>query len=222
MDKDIINEMDIEDEYEMVPISPERMNFHMKPEMNNYPMENNIDYDGMYNIPNINPTAPMNPSDMIDPMNMGNMNTNPIAMPMMPCMMHCMYYMNCMNMQPKYMDPMQPQMSLGMMMSPMMPEMMEGAIMPNMMPEMMNTEDYEMSSVTEKRTEEDTEDIINNVRANEEELRYNPRDVDEILRKIQRYNPGVFRMLRSYGVPYDEARRICRRIIRLTLTYYEK
>ncbi len=44
-------------------------------------------------------------------------------------------------------------------------------------------------------------------------------DVDEILRKIERYNPGVFRRLASYGVPYPAARNIVRRVIRLTLNY---
>lgn len=44
-------------------------------------------------------------------------------------------------------------------------------------------------------------------------------DVEEILRKIERYNPGVFRRLASYGVPYPAARNIVRRVIRLTLNY---
>jgi hypothetical protein len=44
-------------------------------------------------------------------------------------------------------------------------------------------------------------------------------DVDDILRKIERNNPGIFRRLVSYGVPYQAARNIVRRIIRLTLNY---
>lgn len=44
-------------------------------------------------------------------------------------------------------------------------------------------------------------------------------DVDDILRKIERYNPGIFRRLASYGVPFPVARNIVRRIIRLTLNY---
>ena len=45
-------------------------------------------------------------------------------------------------------------------------------------------------------------------------------DVDDILEKIERYNPGVFRRLAFYGVPFPAARNIVRRIIRLTLNYY--
>lgn len=48
--------------------------------------------------------------------------------------------------------------------------------------------------------------------------RYN--DVNRILRKIERYNPGIFRTMCRYGIPYPVARRLCRRIIRLTLMYY--
>ncbi|WP_373898954.1 hypothetical protein ACER0A_004085 [Haloimpatiens sp. FM7315] len=52
-----------------------------------------------------------------------------------------------------------------------------------------------------------------------EEGRYTTREVDMILRKIETNNPGVFRLMRSYGIPYNVAKRICRRIIVLTLQY---
>ncbi|WP_138204043.1 hypothetical protein [Haloimpatiens lingqiaonensis] len=222
MDMDIRKEIDIEDEYEMVPISPGEMNLNMNPNMNNYPMENNIDYDGMYNTPNMNSAGAMKPAGMINPMCPGNMN--PANMPMMSYMMPCMMY--CMQMAQNPMGPMgpmgqmPPQMFMENMQPPMMPFMMpnmgEGPMMP-MVPEM----ESEMSN---RENGESNEDEMNVIRYNseEEKLRYRPKDVDKILREIERYNPGVFRMLRSYGVPYDEARRICRRIIRLTLTYYEK
>lgn len=42
-------------------------------------------------------------------------------------------------------------------------------------------------------------------------------DVDDIMDKIMRYNPGIFRRLASFGVPFPEARNIVRRIIRQTL-----
>lgn len=45
-------------------------------------------------------------------------------------------------------------------------------------------------------------------------------DVDDILRKIEQYNPGIFRRLVSFGIPFPVARNIVRRIIRLTLNYY--
>lgn len=46
-------------------------------------------------------------------------------------------------------------------------------------------------------------------------------EVNKIFRKIRRYNPGIFRRLNMYGVPYYAANRIVRRIIRLTLMYSE-
>ncbi|MCB2313160.1 hypothetical protein LGL55_18040 [Clostridium tagluense] len=54
--------------------------------------------------------------------------------------------------------------------------------------------------------------------------RVNPKynDVDAIVRKIERYNPAIFRSLTRYGMPYAEARNIVRRIVRLTLMYSEE
>ena len=46
-------------------------------------------------------------------------------------------------------------------------------------------------------------------------------DVNKIVRKIERYNPGIYRMMRFYGVPYPVANRLIRRIVRLTLMYYD-
>ncbi|SEF40650.1 hypothetical protein SAMN05660865_00166 [Caloramator fervidus] len=43
--------------------------------------------------------------------------------------------------------------------------------------------------------------------------------VDEILKKIEKNDPQIFAILRSYGIPLPTARRIVRRIIRLTLMY---
>lgn len=45
-------------------------------------------------------------------------------------------------------------------------------------------------------------------------------DVNDILRRIERRNPGIIRRLLYFGVPYEIARDIVRRIIRLTLDYY--
>lgn len=47
-----------------------------------------------------------------------------------------------------------------------------------------------------------------------------PSDINEILRNIETFNPGILRKLIAYGIPYDTARRIIRRIICLTLDYY--
>ncbi|KYH34472.1 hypothetical protein CLTEP_15200 [Clostridium tepidiprofundi DSM 19306] len=50
---------------------------------------------------------------------------------------------------------------------------------------------------------------------------HNYNDVVRIVRKIERYNPGIYRMMRFYGVPYPVANRLLRRIVRLTLMYYD-
>lgn len=50
---------------------------------------------------------------------------------------------------------------------------------------------------------------------------YKYNEVNNILRKIERYNPGIFRYMRMYGIPYPAARLLCRKIIRLTLMYYD-
>lgn len=49
---------------------------------------------------------------------------------------------------------------------------------------------------------------------------YKYGDVERICRMIERYNPGIFRTMARYGVPYPVARRLCERIVRLTLRYY--
>lgn len=43
--------------------------------------------------------------------------------------------------------------------------------------------------------------------------------VEEILNKIERNDPEVFAILRAYGMPMPVARRLVRRIVRLTLKY---
>jgi hypothetical protein len=47
-------------------------------------------------------------------------------------------------------------------------------------------------------------------------------DVDSILRRIERYNPLVFRLLNRCGMPYTQAKDVVRRIVRLTLMYSEE
>ncbi|MFD3157646.1 hypothetical protein ACFIJ5_12385 [Haloimpatiens sp. FM7330] len=162
MDKRHQHEKDMEDEYDMVPISSDMMSMQMMP----------------YNY------------NMQDQMMMQQM------------MMQQMMGMQCMSMMPNTMNSMQ-----CAPMPPMMPNEMNSMQCTPMMPnEMMNEEGME-------EYETDSED--------EDDMRYKkkPRDVNRILRKIEMYNPGVFRMMRSYGIPYPVARRICRRIIRLTLMY---
>jgi hypothetical protein len=47
-----------------------------------------------------------------------------------------------------------------------------------------------------------------------------PSDTNELLASIETFNPVIIRRLLAYGVPYDTARRLIRRIISLTLDYY--
>jgi hypothetical protein len=47
-------------------------------------------------------------------------------------------------------------------------------------------------------------------------------DVDSIVRRIERYNPLVFRLLNRCGMPYAQAKEVVRRIVRLTLMYSEE
>ncbi|MDF2882937.1 MAG: hypothetical protein K0R54_3494 [Clostridiaceae bacterium] len=55
---------------------------------------------------------------------------------------------------------------------------------------------------------------------NQQNPNYYLNQTDRILRRIERYNPVVFRTLSSYGVPERVARNYVRRIISLTLRYY--
>jgi len=54
--------------------------------------------------------------------------------------------------------------------------------------------------------------------------KFNPKynDVDSIVRRIERYNPAIFRILDRCGMPYAQARDLVRRIVRLTLMYSEE
>lgn len=44
-------------------------------------------------------------------------------------------------------------------------------------------------------------------------------EVDRILNKIEKNNPEIFQLLKLYNMPYPVARKLIRRIIRLTLNY---
>lgn len=105
--------------------------------------------------------------------------------------------------------PMYMQMGMPGRTTPMMPDMMR-------MFSMMNEEEImEMDEAGEGEFEANEADDIRKKGA------YKPSEVNKILRKIERYNPGIFRYMRMYGIPYPAARLLCRRIIRLTLMYYD-
>jgi hypothetical protein len=80
-------------------------------------------------------------------------------------------------------------------------------------------DDYEGSSqMNIHGDQEDYKDEYNI--PNKFNKKYN--DVDSIVRRIERYNPLVFRQLSRYGMPYAQAKAVVRRIVRLTLMYSEE
>lgn len=114
---------------------------------------------------------------------------------------------------------MMPQGVNGMMMpSQGMPEMMPQN-MQGMMPEMMeeNLHGMNMMEMEEEDYSEGENDFENKTRIRD----YGPNEINRILTKIERYNPGVFAFLRRCGLSYPMAKRFIRRIVRLTLMYYE-
>ena len=52
------------------------------------------------------------------------------------------------------------------------------------------------------------------------DLQYN--EVDSIVKKIENYNPAIFRRLTRYGNPYVEAREIVTKIVKVSLMYKEE
>ncbi|QGU94903.1 hypothetical protein GOM49_07135 [Clostridium bovifaecis] len=112
--------------------------------------------------------------------------------------------------------PMMGMMPQGMpeMMPKMMPQNMSG-MMPKMMEE--NMHGMNMMEMEDEEYSEEENDLENNSRIRE----YGPNDINRILTKIERYNPGVFAFLRRCGLSYPMAKRFIRRIVRLTLMYYE-
>lgn len=96
-----------------------------------------------------------------------------------------------------------------MPMMPMMPEMMR------MFSMMSEEENMEMDDAENEEFES------NEAGYGRKKEAYKPSEVNKILRKIERYNPGIFRYMKMYGIPYPAARLLCRRIIRLTLMYYD-
>lgn len=175
--KCVKSEKDIEEDYDMVPMSQESMcmqNYCMMPGMNEMGEVQSV--QGMNSMQNMQGMSPMQNMQGVSPMqNMQGMSP-----------MQNMQGMNPMQSM-QWMNPMQ---------------CMQG--MEDMKDDMY---DDDMSS-------SDSDEC--GMRDND---RYKPKDVDKILKKIERYNPGVFRLMRMYGVPYPVARRICRRIINLTLKY---
>lgn len=111
-----------------------------------------------------------------------------------------------------------PQGVQGMMMPPMY-------AMPDMMPENMNnvmgTEEIMPENMHGMKMMEDGEDEYSNADKDMHSSDYDAKEIDRILTRIERYNPGVFALLRRYGFPYPLAKRFIRRIVKLSLMYYQ-
>lgn len=194
-------DMDKEDQYDMVPLQG------MCPMMNHPCMQGmmgmpyGIEGGNIGMMPENMGMMPQNMS-MISP----NMGIIPQSMGMMPPNM---------GMMPSNMG-MAPQ-NMGMMPSNigMMPEMMDNEMdMEEIMSEnmhgmnMMNKEEY-LSNVDK--------DLQGKSRTRE----HDQNDVNKIVSRIERYNPGIFASLRRCGFSYQMAKRYVGRIVRLTLMYYE-
>ena len=191
-----IEDVDMQEEYEMIPLEPMMYGYdqmNMMPNMGMNPsmgMNPNMDMNPNMGMPmgymqDVNPNMEMNPWMGMNP----NMGMSP-----------------CMGMS---------QFNEGMFMNGFNPMgMMYGDIS-------MNDNDEEDEGSRQQGQYQDKEpfkDQYNNPN------KFNPKynDIDSIVRRIERYNPAIFRLLTRYGMPYAEAKGIVRRIVRLTLMYSEE
>jgi hypothetical protein len=174
--------------------------------------------------------APLGSNPMTEPilsmsntsaMPMGNMSNMEYMMPMTSpagcshCPMAGMHMMqHNPNMMP--MTGMMPQPYDMPNMMPMnnMPGMCSNMMMPNMMPQMMVDLDEE-----DDFDDDDSDSDDDFMDRNNEDSGDDRADLDTILRKIERNNPAIFGTLNLYNIPYPVARKLVRRIIRLTMNY---
>lgn len=94
------------------------------------------------------------------------------------------------------------------------------AMMPPQMP--IISDDFMGEEIVDEENiiNEDEEKYVEEYREEDVRVKGNcQNEVDRILRKIQRNNPGIYRTFRGFGVPYPVATRLTRRIIVLTLQY---
>lgn len=54
--------------------------------------------------------------------------------------------------------------------------------------------------------------------------KFNPKynEIDSVVRRLERYNPAIFKRMTRCGMPYAEVRDIVRRIVKLSLMYSEE
>nr|MBK5234301.1 hypothetical protein [Clostridium sp.] len=85
--------------------------------------------------------------------------------------------------------------------------------------------DTSMNEYEDEENEESSQvDNYEDREAYNRPIRPNPQynDADSIVRRIEKYNPAIFRHLTRCGIPYVEVREMVRRIVRLTLMYREE
>jgi|GEM_PF-1733624 len=80
--------------------------------------------------------------------------------------------------------------------------------------------DYEEENEESSKLDKYEEKEIYRDQYNRPDPQYN--DVEAIVRRIEKYNPAIFRRLTRCGIPYAEAREIVRRIVRVSLMYRDE
>lgn len=83
----------------------------------------------------------------------------------------------------------------------------------------MPADNSNLDSDIDARTEPENQNVSDDIEENDVDDSRIYGNIDEIVARIEQYNPGIFRTMASFGIPYAEARRIVRRIVRLTLAY---
>lgn len=143
------------------------------------------------------------------------------------------YEMMPMPIAPMFMPGMNMGMNMGMMGNGMNPEMMGNVMNPEMM-RAYNFQDMGMFQMMppqaagfnfpdfydEDVSDDDLNESSRKKKPKKDKYGYQ-KQVNRIFNQMRRYNPGVFRYLRMYGLPRYAAERIVKRIIRLTLMYSE-
>ena len=186
-----IEDIDITDEYEMVPLEPMMYGHEQMNTMPNMGINQNRGMSMGY-IQNVDPNIGMNPF-MGRNQNMG-VNQEGRLNPWMGMSQfnESMFTNNF---------------------SPM--DMMYGDV---------SNGDYDDENYGFRELDKYQERMPVNPQYNKPKPKPNPQynDVESIARRIERYNPVIFRRLTKCGIPYVEAKEMVRRIIRLTLMYRDE
>ncbi|WP_315114735.1 hypothetical protein [uncultured Clostridium sp.] len=153
---------------------------------------------------------------------------NPYMMNMCEMCMHRSYCTMMMGRQPMNMEqmPMMQHMDMDMSDADMMEDM-----------DLMNYADMDENIMDYTRTEYTSDEANEDIAANADlitdetdDLEFARKhkdhwkhcDCDDVLRKIEKNNPEIFRALTMCGIPYCDAKRFISRVISLTIKYCER